>query len=893
MKIKLIILTLLILIGAFTVRSPIEELLLKFKTYHYYFPGEKVYLHLNKEVFTNGETIWFKAYLVDAIQHQKDTLSGTLYVDLINADQNKVIAQRILEVRDGISKGDFYLPDSLPAANYQIRAYTKWMLNFDQDFIYTHDINLYHPDIFNQDWQVTSRITEYEEVDSVQLYFEMKPPLPPEIGAYDYEIRQKDGYLIDEGVLRPYQQGYFTLNIEIPSLDSVPEVLVKFWNRNKTERFVVPLLDRPEIRFFPEGGEMVSGLVSPVAFEIKDPEGKVLQIKGQLIDQDGKEVIPLETIHEGRGVLLFKPESGMKYQALIEYKGKKYHYPLPVAKTEGIVMSAINSYKDELDLRIYRNDKSGKFNGSFILIGQVRGKVYSANQFELDKKLGRIKIPKSVFPSGILQLTLFNENYLPIAERLVFINHNDFMQIDISADKIAYTPRDKITLKIKTTKPDGQPAPANLSASVVDINQLPVENSSNIISYLLLSSDLKGKIENPAQYFEKSDYQSQRKIDLLMMTRGWRRFKWEEIIRQNYPQFSFYPEQGLEISGQVTRLWNDNKPAENKEITLSIFGSQPTFAVTNSDSLGNFSFPNLYFHDTVTVIVQTANKKGNKREMNLYLDSTIVTPDIQAPVKKLPVNSTIYNYLQSSEERKQIELAYIRDTTTRILDGITVEGLRIEKDEDRFKIYGKADVTLEPGNDASGFFSIIEYLNGRVAGLQVIGSGPDAQVLIRGGGGGFFSGGASGPLFLLDGVPVDQSMINSIPMQDVKSIDVLKNAGSTAIYGSRGAGGVIAVYTKRGEFRQEEVRGISNVRYPGFYVPKEFYAPDYDTPKDEHIMPDRRAVVDWEPDLCTDSTGTTTLSFHNADLKTEVKVVVQGISFDGIPGYQELVYEVR
>ena len=105
-----------------------------------------------------------------------------------------------------------------------------------------------------------------------------------------------------------------------------------------------------------------------------------------------------------------------------------------------------------------------------------------------------------------------------------------------------------------------------------------------------------------------------------------------------------------------------------------------------------------------------------------------------------------------------------------------------------------------------------EALAGRLAGVQVTGSegSPNAQVLIRVRGGGSITQDNS-PLYVVDGVQVDNAL-SVLSVQDIESIDVLKDAASTAIYGARGANGVVIITTKGGH----NTGGKTVISYNGF-----------------------------------------------------------------------------
>lgn len=863
-----------------------DDLPQKLDSYHRLVPTEKVYLHINKKIFTAGETIWFKAYLVDGIFHKEDKLSGTLYVDLINSVQKHVVSSKMLQVKNGMAMGDFLIPDSLPTSNYQIRAYTNWMKNFDPHYFYSIELSIYNYSAANPSWTIDSRITRYPNADSVQLYFEESDSDSPAVEYYDFLIRDDRNIVLQEGKVLMQQEKYFKLMCGLNTVDGTERITVTLSNNLYEEQFSIQLVARPIMQFFPEGGDMVSDVVNVVAFELHDSGGNPIEPIGELIDQDSVKIIPLVEIHEGRGLMIFRPQLGKSYMAKIRYEDQWYFYPLPAAQDEGIVLSAINIYPENLAINIVKKDSSGKYPGPFTLVGQVRGKVYWSGKIELSAGSARFKIAKSIFPAGVLQLTLFNRDNLPILERLAFINQQDIVVVDLESEKKIYALREETTIDLSVYNSQGTPIAAKLSATVLDHNRIPGSKSENIVSNLLLSSDIIGPISNPLQYFRNNDKQTQLSLDLLMMTRGWRRFKWEDVINEVSPEIAHLPERGFKIEGSLAQSWND-KPVEDRIVKLAAYGLNPIFLDTRTDALGHFSFSELSFIDTTDLIFQTESKRGKKQAFALRLNSRD-RPMVQAKQSKHSIGTTEKNYIAQSKKRKQIELAYIRDTSTIILEGLEIEGYRIDPDEGRLKMHGNADYRLKPDSEeVKRYTTITDYLNTQVPGLVVEGFGADASVASLG------AGNPDAPLLLLDGVPLSpSSLINTIPVSMIETIEVIKYTVAV-VYGAAGINGLIAIYTKDGATYEPDTKGMVNLKYCGYSVPREFYTPNYSIPKDEHIMPDQRANLMWVPQLQTDSNGDASFTYFNSDLTTKVIVYVEGISEDGIPLVGEYCYEVK
>jgi len=102
---------------------------------------EKVYLHLDKQNYSFGDTIWYKAYTVIGEHHQLSALSGVLYVELISP-KDSLVTRQILPLISGIGWSDIPLSHTLKQGNYHIRAYTNWMRNAGPDYFYNQNIRI-------------------------------------------------------------------------------------------------------------------------------------------------------------------------------------------------------------------------------------------------------------------------------------------------------------------------------------------------------------------------------------------------------------------------------------------------------------------------------------------------------------------------------------------------------------------------------------------------------------------------------------------------------------------------------------------------------------------------------------------------------------------------------
>jgi TonB-dependent SusC/RagA subfamily outer membrane receptor len=570
--------------------------------------------------------------------------------------------------------------------------------------------------------------------------------------------------------------------------------------------------------------------------------------------------------------------------------GTRAEYPLPAVATAGFVLK-VTQTKDFVYVGVQRQTTAGSAvpSESVTVMAHVRGTVAYAATGQLTGNEGYgARIPRAKFPTGVAHFTLFDGQGTAQCERLAFINSQPSLQVRITPDKATYAPREKVNLTVAVTDAAGQPVAAQLSLAVTNALATGLSDApeTTILTHLLLTSDLRGYVENPGYYFDSNTPEKAQALDNLMLTQGWRRFVWKEILSDKTPSRPFALERTQSIGGEVVRL--NAKAAGVSQLTIFQTGAKRGMALVNTDSDGSFVVGGFEGKDTARVVVQARKEKGGS---NLLIKLHPRWPDITALTWPLPAESqpAVAAYLQQSKKQQAAERQYRADTTkTIILKGVTVAGRKPTPRPDARRIYSQADAVLRvddiPGS--SSYFNVLQLLQGRVAGVQVSGTSPNLQVQIRGPSSIM---GSSSPLFLLDGIPVDAQTIGSIPVSDVETLEVLKGP-SAAIYGSRAAGGVIAVFTKRGndnyDYSKKPSPGIVVAMLPAYYQAREFYAPRYESAaRPTQQRPDYRSTtLYWAPTLRTDATGQTQVSFYCSDDASTFRVAVEGLSNGGIPG---------
>jgi TonB-dependent SusC/RagA subfamily outer membrane receptor len=899
MKLKLLSVLLLtgavLFVGFKTQEDKLKELLDRFEEINQKAYQEKIYLHTDKPYYAIGDEIWFKAYLLNAKNLLPSSKSSLMIVELINTN-NKLYKRIKIPLVAGTGWGNFNLADSLKEGNYRIRAYTNWMRNFDEDFYYDHTFKVgdirssqlivkatYQYDKSGSDDVVTANLN-YSNIGGT--------PYSNKEVVYSVELAGKP---TAKGKATTDAKGDVTLTFKNSRPETQQAGILNtslYISERTVVNKIIPIANTSNditLQFFPEGGDLINSIRSKVAFKALGKDGLGKAVSGVLKNEKGESVAKIATRHKGMGTFSFTPLPGGTYVASLTFEdGSSRDYPLQKAKEEGLALSVANTGKDSVVVRVLGNMSAANANGEYTVLVQSSGNLLYSVKSRLSASNGGflIKLPKSTFPAGISQFTLINDAMQPLAERLVFINNtNSFLDLQVSSDKQAYRKRDKVNLTVNTGLSDKKSGIGSFSVSVIDENKVPVnENEEHtIFSELLVNSDLKGHIEEPNYYFHQVDEKKVEDLDVLLLTQGWRRFKWQNVINNVQPNFIYKPEKTLALRGRVT---NNKKPVPNAD--LLIFTSKAGGIIqVKANANGEFNLDSLVFPDSTKFVIQARSEKGRKFvEIEMEDGFSDQIPAQHQSTLNANINSSMIAYLKNSKTQYEELLKYGLASRTIMLDEVKIveQKKRQLENSNNLNGAGNADrvVTAEELQNAP----TLEFaLQGKVAGL------------IFQNGEAYFTRNMGTPAqIILDGMYVEPDMLNSITPQDVESVEILKNISYTAIYGSRGSGGVIVINTKRGGgggFSNTYSPGIIAYTALGFSNAKEFYVPAYDKPEMNNNMADLRTTIYWNPAVITDSTGTAKVNFFNADGAGSYRVVVEGIDMEGHIGRKVMRYQVN
>jgi hypothetical protein len=593
--------------------------------------------------------------------------------------------------------------------------------------------------------------------------------------------------------------------------------------------------------------------------------------------------------------------------ATILVDDREDQFPLPNALPEGYVMHI--SQKGENVYIWVRNNMGIKMNNSFV-IGQFRGFPFITIHAKNDQDFLYSVINIGDIPSGIIQFTFFDALGVMQCERLVYTENNkNELNVSISTDKELYRKREEVQFDLHCEDMAGNFPLTNVSLSITNTAFVKKDDDkSHIRSYFNLESDLKGYIENPGYYFNTNNKDRFELLDILMLTHGWRRFIWQEVLEDKIPEIRFSTELGFNFEGRVFDNYNLSRPGIGK-VRLYIIEGQFFYNEVDTDENGYFQFLGIDVYDSTEVVMQAwresdadQNRKRkripeSRKKLAIKMDRNPladVRPDLWPDLKETEVEGQQV-YFDLHDMIQRIDSSY--DEMTILLEEVVVKDKMIVE-ADPFARPGKLHnnyirrIVMDSLTISEQSLLLFDLVRKYYPNVSVRGMPPDISITIRGNRSLTGSGNA---LLLLDGLSVTSDFLYYFPVTEIAFIDVLSSVGAS-IYGERSANGAIAIYTRNepSPYGVEEGRDwVLNFIHPGYHREREFYTPDYGQPEETHIKPDFRKILYWNPSLTTDNMGNVSFSFYTSDEVAEYRLELEGMTYDGIPVMKEYYFSVK
>ena len=871
--------------------------------------AEKIYLQLTGNTYTTIDVVWFKATVTNALFNTPTTISTVLHVELIDPFDKSIMESKLLKITNGKADSFFQLDSNFREGKYIIRAYTEWNKNFGDDFIFSIPITIYkfqqkaeeqHPiqdvifskDSVNDIYKLSAKILT-KKLDSLNkgnsmLYVNWKG------GGDSIQVKSK-------------KNRETVIEFNVPSNVQVFNYILKTQHKTFSKSIV---LDKEygTLQFFPEGGSLVNGLESIVGFKFLNYAGKGMKISGSIIDEKENKVIDFKSNSLGMGKTVLTPQQGSSYFGVVVTKyGNTLKFKLPDAKNSGTVLRVQHS----ITRHTLRVESSTKSTDSIFIKAFHRGSNLFLVKSTLKSGKFSYALKKAELPNGVIGLTVYDSNYAPICERQ-FFNHlpNENLQIALKTDKTRYETRDRVSLSIKANK-NGAPTIASVSVMAIDSSYFrdTYLNRANIVSYFLLASDIRGRIENPSFYFESRE--NIKHLDDLMLTQGWTNYKYDRPQGLNL----FQAEKSLVVTGTVGGLQNMKKIKKKDRdntyaLNMMLFGSPLQIYTQEIKSNGFFNFElDESYGNGQKFVIQPSDDRNRSDRFKVNIEQK-KSPPIAIETEQLivPVDSIIEKRVLQDIKEKIRQDPFLLPNTIALNEVVVSDYLLTPERAKMSELHGLPDVVIDnkellkkKKNWTGSLYSWLLFNYPQELRIDRVGIGGVTQVARV--------HGADFTYIVIDGQPVRRffyDIIPDIPVRAIKSVEILRNTGTanryfTEVFNCAGCSpppfpAILAIYTYSGKglfWAFPKKNNLVNATAPQYSPKREFYAPRYDKESErDNSVPDFRTLLHWQPNIVTDSNGESNITFYTDDSSGKKLLICEGITDDGRVGYADITYEV-
>ncbi|MEO5681537.1 MAG: hypothetical protein ABIQ88_02790 [Chitinophagaceae bacterium] len=632
-----------------------------------------------------------------------------------------------------------------------------------------------------------------------------------------------------------------------------------------------------QVQFFPEGGNLVNGIQSRVAFRVLDQNGNGVACTGFIVNEKADTLVNYTTLKFGMGSFLFTPQQGHTYTAAIVTPDGSQQQSLPAAYSNGYVMQQAKGDNGQLKITVQASS-GNTASAAVYLLAHTRGAVKSVQTSSLSNGTATFLIDTALLGSGISHFTVFNVNRQPVCERLFFKKPSRYLQIAALADGSVYDTRKKVTVQVSAADQQGKPAAADMSIAVYRIDSLAAVDETDISSYLWLSSDLGMNIESPGYYFTSQSPVVEEAMDNLLLTSGWRRFRWEDVLENKKPSFEFSPEfKGHIVKAKVISNAN-GQPVRGAESYLSVVGTRSQVRGAFSDDSGIVKFEMNHFYGNGELIVQTAGSDSFPAHVEIISPFADKYSGSVLPVFSLPEKNAgaLFGQHVSVQVQNTFSGEKLRQLTVPIFDTTA--------------FYAKPDKVYML-DDYVRFTTVEEILREYV---------PEVNVRKRAGKfylpvfdnirKEFF---VVDPLVMLDGVPVQD--VDKIMNYDPLKIRKLEVVARMYFYGNMFFGGIVNFVSYKGNLEGYELDpGATVIDYETLQMQREFFSPRYQAPEEANSrLPDFRSLLYWSPSLTINKDGRQDINFYTSDMPGLFAAVLQGITADGKTGSKTVFFQVK
>ncbi len=749
----------------------------------------------------------------------------------------------------------------------------KLYVHTDKDSYISREIcwfRVYYVDAFNNSPASLSKIAYVEILDRnnrpmLQQKVSLKPGesngsmiIPVNIPSGTYKLRAYTNWMKNYDPEYYFEKAIRIINTKNLQADSTLRKIKKY-----------------DVQFFPEGGNLVRQVESKVGFRVTDAYGRGLQCEGLLMNQNGDTILKFQPLHMGLGNFVFTPVTGQSYKALIRFPdGETITKELPTAYASGYVISLLKNQASKITLNVRVSDDMEDEDIYLVVHGQRS--ILPGKSGRLTNHNFTFTVDTAELEDGISQFTLFNRDGQPVCERLYFKYPENKLLISAPTNP-EYGLREKISLNISSKDQQGSPVSANMSMAVYRLDSLQDIDESNIRNYMYLSSEL-GAVESPGFYFEDNGKSRDQDMENLMLTHGWRRFNWKDIVQHKSLTIEYSPEfDGHIITGKLVNI-RTGAGVPYEGVYLSVPSTRTQYRPTLSDGTGRVKIEVTGFYGTQELVVQTNPKEDSSS--HIEISSPFSQSFVPGLLPEFPIPNINSPTLLYQSIHEQVRHAY---------NGTRLSKFDMQKvDSNSFYVVPDEKYLLD---DYTRFQTMEEVLREYVHSMKVNRHGENFQIyLVNNPIKRFFD---DEPLILIDGVPFFYT--NELVQQDPLKIKRLDLINRQYAIGYQTYPGIINLITYQGDLDGIILDPHALVLdYPGIPEAREFYSPKYETEEEINSrMPDFRSLLYWTPELKSGTDGEKQLNFYTSDLPGKYAMVVQGITDSGVPGSQLVFFTVK
>jgi hypothetical protein len=797
---------------------------------------ENIYIHTDKDIYEPGDNLWFKAYLLDAndLYLSKETKAIFVKFAKVEADSMLVLASERYEAENGFSHGDLFLNDTLHNGTYQLEIYTKGTLESASKNMRSvkqfQIVDNIIPKILMDVEFSKKKYTRRESIEAeVAVFSRDRAPLRnatviAQLFSGDKRVARKKFIADDDGIT------FINFPAEKSAKATDLKLRVRFEGEKGEHSIEIPFEDVGEIQFgmYPEGGNLVENISNTLAFKALDPNGRPVPVEGDVYE-NGQKIQSFTAEHYGMGRFDFTPKANREYSVQLTNPKVDSIYTLPKIYPEGVTLQVKGRTERHIHFNVSRSKNVPA--QQIYIRAQSRGYVYWMATASLEKEKIGFNLPLEEFPQGIVEVTIYNENFMPLAERLVYANMEQKLHITLKEiSKKTFLQKDKVSVTFEVKDQYENPVIADFSLSVHDHLYDNKSNDYAMFPHYYLFSELKGHVYDASYYFDSNNTNRESHIDLLMMTQGWRSYVWniENIETAERRYFN------QNISGRTFIKTNTGVLKKANASDIQIISSKRIETI-QTDEAGSFTVPNTY----VNLV------KGEKLMFSAENDVIVELYDHFENLEKFAKDKQFQfpqsDAIKTKAYSKSYDTIFTFDGMNYLDEVVLIDVKARQKERQIYRItnirrYPPSGITEYPGK-IGDFLCKYLYLN---CPYHQRGPKPADKRLYR--------------------MPKTGELIFYLAPEEPERKIISKNYASIK----------------------------------GTYLTKQFYAPMYDSKdKDHKLIPDPRKTLFWAPNLVSNEKGELTVTFYTSDVQSTFLGRLEGTDGNGLLGTNIFKFDVR